>query len=248
MQDQAWRRVIKDEVAEVPSEPASCALLRAFEPLVAARRADAPYVIAQLGLSLDGRIATESGESRYINGTDALEHLHRIRALTDAVIVGAGTVEADDPQLNVRHCAGSDPARVVIDPNGRISAQAKVWADTGARRIVIGGADELPDGVERLCISGDDDGLPVTTIMAQLAGIGLRRVLVEGGADTLGRFLAAGAVDSLHLLYGRVIIGSGKPGLVLPPIDSLDDAARPRTDTHVFDDGDVLVACHFDRS
>jgi riboflavin-specific deaminase-like protein len=247
MQDLAWKRGAKDEVGKSRAKSAADALHRALAPLIAARRDKTPYVVGQLGLSLDGRIATESGESRYINGTDALHHLHRIRALTDAVIVGAGTVDADDPKLTVRHCAGADPARVVIDPNGRIPRDAKVWADTGARRIVIGGASHLPDGVERLHVDGAGDGLSVNSILSRLASLGLRRVLVEGGADTLGRFLAAGAIDGLHLLYGQVILGSGKPGLALPPITSLADAARPRTDTHVFPDGDFLVACHFDR-
>ena len=81
---------------------------------------DRPFVVAQLGQSLDGRIATVTGESRYINGSAALDHLHRLRAEVDAVVVGAGTIVADDPLLTVRRVAGKSPARVVIDPSGRI--------------------------------------------------------------------------------------------------------------------------------
>ncbi|TDL87754.1 RibD family protein [Meridianimarinicoccus aquatilis] len=235
--------MIDETAPTLPVGESSSALHRAFGPLLEARRKGRPHIIGQLGLSLDGRIATESGESRYINGTEALHHLHRIRALVDAVIVGAGTVEADDPQLTVRHCDGRDPARVVIDPNGRIGRGAKIWSASGARRIVLGGAADLPDGVEKIAVPKGP--LTAKRIIGHLADQGLHRVLVEGGADTLGRFLAEGAVDSLHLLYGRVIIGSGKAGLTLPPLASLDDAPRPHTDTHVFDDGDFLVACRF---
>jgi len=215
----------------------------ALAPLVEARAADTPCLLAQLGLSLDGRIATSSGDSCYINGRDALRHLHRIRALVDAVVVGAGTVRTDDPQLTVRHCAGRHPARVVIDPGGTVGPGARVWADTGATRLVVGGAGDLPEGVERLPVATGGGEVPVGRIVDALAARGLRRLLVEGGADTLGRFMAAGVVDHLHLLYGRVIIGSGQTGINLPPIASLDAAHRPATRTVMFPDGDFLVAC-----
>jgi diaminohydroxyphosphoribosylaminopyrimidine deaminase/5-amino-6-(5-phosphoribosylamino)uracil reductase len=81
---------------------------------------DRPFVVAQIGQSLDGRIATSSGESRDISGAAALDHLHRIRAHVDAVVVGRGTIVADDPKLTVRRIEGKNPARVVIDPSGRL--------------------------------------------------------------------------------------------------------------------------------
>ena len=78
-----------------------------------------PVVVAQLGQSLDGRIATATGASKYISGFEALKHLHRLRAEVDAVLIGVGTLIADDPALTVRHVEGEHPVRVVIDPNGR---------------------------------------------------------------------------------------------------------------------------------
>lgn len=241
MQDVAWKRAWGPEARAV-SDVVRAGLRPAFEQLLNARETGATCVVGQLGLSLDGRIATQSGDSCYINGHDALQHLHRVRALVDAVVVGAGTVRADDPQLTVRHCEGPDPARVVIDPSGSIPADARVWADTGCRRIVIGGADELPDGVERIAAPRGD--VAVDDILGRLEALGLRRILVEGGADTLARFMIADRVDCLHLLYGRVIIGSGKAGLNLPPIASLKDAYRPETSTHIFPDGDFLISCN----
>jgi diaminohydroxyphosphoribosylaminopyrimidine deaminase / 5-amino-6-(5-phosphoribosylamino)uracil reductase len=91
--------------------------------------ADRPFVVAQLGQSLDGRIATPTGESRWINRHAALTHVHQVRATVDAVMVGIGTVAADDPILNVRHVEGRNPARVVIDPSGRMSHKARSAAD-----------------------------------------------------------------------------------------------------------------------
>src|SRR5579871_1800085 len=105
------------------------------------RAAGQPFVVGQIGQSLDGRIATAGGHSHYINGAAAIVHLHRLRALVDAVVIGVGTAIADDPQLTVRHAAtGADtpqPARVIIDLNGRLPENAKCLRDDGARRIVI---------------------------------------------------------------------------------------------------------------
>ncbi|MEM9139635.1 MAG: RibD family protein, partial [Pseudomonadota bacterium] len=91
-----------------------------------------PIVIGQLGQSLDGRIATPTGASKYINGQEALRHLHHIRAHVDAIVVGVGTAIADDPQLTTRHVAGRNPARVVIDPRGRMPGGLTMLSDGAA--------------------------------------------------------------------------------------------------------------------
>ena len=101
-------------------------------------------VVAQMGQSIDGRIATESGHSKYINGDAGLDHLHRLRALVDAVVVGVGTAIADDPLLTVRRVAGPSPARVVIDPRGRLPVSSRLLAEDGVRRIVMVGRDATP--------------------------------------------------------------------------------------------------------
>lgn len=215
----------------------------------------APFVVAQLGQSLDGRIATETGDSRWINGDGALDHLHRLRAAVDAVVVGAGTVRADDPQLNVRRCDGRNPARVVIDPSDRLPDTGRWLTDDGARRIVIVAEGRAPrdqagatasqvGGVERLVLPADADGqIAPRSIIAALADAGLRRVLIEGGARTISQFIDADMVDRLHLLVGSVIIGSGIPGLAMAPVARLADARRPQTHVITFADGDVLFDC-----
>lgn len=206
---------------------------------------DRPFVVAQLGQSLDGRIATLSGESRWINKDAALDHVHRIRAAVDAVVVGIGTVVADDPLLNVRRVAGRNPARIVIDPSGRLPPTARcLAAGDGVRRLVVRSAGApLPEGVEELHLERGPNGLDPVAIVAALWCRGLRSFLVEGGARTVSAFLDAGAVDRLHVLVAPVILGSGKPGLSLAPIARLADAHRPTADIHVLDDGDVLFDC-----
>ncbi len=214
-----------------------------FLPFARARE-DRPFVVAQLGQSLDGRIATITGESQWINQTPALNHLHRLRALVDAVVVGIGTAEADDPSLTVRRVPGRNPARVVIDPHGRLSKTARCLADDGCERVVIGPKrGDLPAGVASLSLAPAGRRFCPNAIAHCLFAQGYKRILVEGGACTVSRFIEAAAVDRLHLLVAPVILGSGKPGLDLSPIHSLDDAIRPPVQAYPLDDGEVLFDC-----
>jgi riboflavin-specific deaminase-like protein len=209
-----------------------------------------PLVIAQLGQSLDGRIATISGESRWINGGCALDHLHRLRAAVDAVVIGAGTALADDPLLTVRRAPGRSPARVVIDPTGRAPASLRCFRDDGSRRVSLRAADapSAEGGVETLRVArGDNGAIAPLAIVAALAATGFPRLLIEGGARTVSAFIDAGAVDRLHVLVAPTIIGSGRIGLDLAPEPRLAAALRPATRIHLFEDGDVLFDCDLRR-
>src|SRR5207245_1441303 len=95
---------------------------------------------------LDGQIATASGASRYVTGPQNILHMHRLRALCDAVIVGAGTVEADDPQLTTRLVAGDSPVRVVIDPGLRIARDRQIFRDRSARTLVVCDRERAANG------------------------------------------------------------------------------------------------------
>jgi diaminohydroxyphosphoribosylaminopyrimidine deaminase / 5-amino-6-(5-phosphoribosylamino)uracil reductase len=215
-----------------------------FEPIQSGV-VDDLVVIGQFGQSLDGRVATESGHSHYINGADGLAHLHRLRAVVDAVVVGIGTALADDPQLTVRRVAGPNPARVVIDPHGRLPTTARLLAADGARRLVVlaeGGRSALPDDVERLTLPAQGGAIAPAAILARLAACGFRRILIEGGANTVSRFLVAGCLDRLHVVVAPMILGTGKPSFTLPPIDRVDRALRPPMRTHILGD-EVLFDC-----
>jgi len=206
---------------------------------------DGIVVIGQIGQSLDGRIATESGHSKYINGPAGLDHLHRLRALVDAVVIGVGTAIADDPQLTVRRVAGRHPARVVIDPRGRLGNHAQVFSEDGVARLLMvaeGTQVAPPRGVEIVPLPGPDGRLRPTDILAALTARGMRRVLIEGGADTVSRFLASGCLDRLHVVVAPIILGAGRPGIVLPPIERADQALRVPVRTHRIDD-EVLFDC-----
>lgn len=206
---------------------------------------DGLVVVGQFGQSLDGRVATESGHSHYINGAQGLAHLHRLRALVDVVVVGVGTALADDPQLTVRHVTGPNPARVVIDPRGRIAACARLFGCDGTRRLVVtaqGAGAELPADVERVVLPAPDGTIAPSTILAALAERGFRRMLIEGGSHTVSRFIAAGCLDRLHIVVAPIILGAGRGGVSLAPVAHCDDALRPPMRLHQLG-GEVLFDC-----
>lgn len=202
-----------------------------FAPLCQAQK---QFVIGQLGQSIDGRIATVTGDSNYVSCSEALIHLHRLRALCDAVVVGVGTAVADNPQLTVRHVSGRHPARIVIDPYGRMPRDSTLFQDNSARRIVITRTDahaRYPEGVECFQLQPDAKGrLSCAEIRYALREF--RCILVEGGAWTLSRFIELKMIDRLHLMIAPLIIGSGPRGLQLPAIDYLAQAIRPDVTWH----------------
>jgi diaminohydroxyphosphoribosylaminopyrimidine deaminase / 5-amino-6-(5-phosphoribosylamino)uracil reductase len=214
-------------------------LLNRYLPLLAPQ-----LVIGQLGQSLDGRIATANGHSHYVTGPESLLHLHRLRALVDAVVVGAGTVLADDPQLTVRHCPGPNPLRVVLDPLRKLPPHRRLFCDGQAPTLVLAAVPAavpatapapVPVPVPAanraetalLSVADDGSGFAPAEVLSLLAARGAHRILVEGGGITVSRFLAAGALDRLHVVVAPMLIGSGRPGLSLPAIAHLDQALRP---------------------
>ncbi len=211
-------------------EPAEAAreLLELYLPVLVP---DA-VVIGQLGQSLDGRIATESGASHFVTGPEDIERLHRLRALVDAVVVGAGTVAADDPRLSVRKVPGRDPVRVVIDPDGRLDPALRVFSQGAARTITVRRAPSPAsagawDGDVLWLPCAEAAGLDLEELLRSLRSEGLARILVEGGGITVSRFLQAGLLDRLYITVAPLLIGSGRPSLTLDPIVSLDRAIRP---------------------
>ena len=202
-------------------------------------------LVGQCGQSIDARIATATGHSHYINGEAGLAHLHRLRALVDAVVIGVGTAIADDPQLTVRRVVGPSPARVIVDPKGRLPRSARVLAADNVRRLVITTVDtpsRLPPDVEVVQLARGDGELAPVAIVQALATRGFRRILIEGGADTVSRFLAAGCLDRLHVMVAPIILGSGRPSLALPPVTRVEQAMRAPIRAHVLG-SDVLLDC-----
>ena len=204
-----------------PCSAASAAYFDVCKPLLDARLAHArqadapPWVLAQLGQSMDGCVATAAGDSYFVTGAQSLLHLHRLRALCDAVLVGAGTVAIDDPQLTTRRVPGPHPVRVVLDPAARLDGRARVFSDGQAPTLWLCDAHHAAVARARLAaarpaVEGAAEVLAVPGLLdpadgahslhparavAALAERGLRLLFVEGGGVTVSRFLAADALD-----------------------------------------------------
>ena len=201
-------------------------LLRLYAPL----KARQVLRVAQMGQSLDGRIATENGHSQFVTGSDDILHLHRLRALVDAVIVGPGTVLADDPQLTVRRVSGDNPVRVVLDPRDTLPAGRKVFQDQRSETLLCHGGEpvgEIPAHVRRVALPVSDGVFDPSAIVAALARRGLHRLLIEGGGRTVSRFLTAGQLTDLSVTVAPMLIGPGIPAFTLPAISDLAQALRP---------------------
>jgi riboflavin-specific deaminase-like protein len=216
----------------------------AFDELYGTLRdaAAIPVTVAHLGQSLDGFIATRSGDSRFVTGRANLVHLHRMRSLCDAVVVGAGTVAFDDPQLTTRLVPGPNPLRVVIDPQRTLGAHYRLFTDGAAPTLVACGLSRLgkrapgpgiPGGTMRhgraelLGVGETGTGLDLAALLAALRLRGLARIFIEGGGQTVSSFLTAGLVDRLQIAVAPFLIGDGRPAIRLPPPAQLGDCARP---------------------
>ena len=207
-------------------------------------------VFGHMGQSLDAQIATSSGASRYVTGPENIQHMHRLRALCDAVVVGASTVERDDPQLTTRLVSGRNPTRVVIDPQLRLPAERRVFQDEAAPTLVVcadghKGRRRRVGHAEVVEVAANDGVMPPGAIVEALRERGLGRVFVEGGGVTVSRFIEARALARLHVTICPIFIGRGRPGISLPAIDDLGDALRPQARRFDFGD-DVLFDCRLE--
>jgi diaminohydroxyphosphoribosylaminopyrimidine deaminase / 5-amino-6-(5-phosphoribosylamino)uracil reductase len=186
-----------------------------------------PFVVAKAAMTLDGRIALPSGESRWITGVRARRVAHRLRAQCGAVLVGRSTVQFDDPELTVRlPGVRTQPVRVVLDPNAVLSGNERVFQGPGQ---VVWAVRTAKDP-RQLVVPAGDAGLDLSRLLAHLGQAGTRGVLVEGGAITLQSFLAAGLVDRLELMVAPKIFGAGPAWIEGALAKSLAQVPRCRID------------------
>ena len=242
----AWRPVAGWE-SRLPPLDARSELLNLYLPICSATRAR-PVTVGHLGQSLDGFIATPSGDSQSVTGSDNIVHLHRMRALCDAIVVGAGTVAADDPQLTTRHVPGPNPLRVVFDPGRRLMPTFRLFTDREVPTLYICESSRVSPGESRMghaVIVGIDSGPPgdeAAQVLRLLRARGCARVFVEGGGVTVSAFLEANLLDRLQIAIAPVLIGDGRPAVRLTPQAHLRDCRRPGY--RVFRmGGDVLFDC-----
>jgi diaminohydroxyphosphoribosylaminopyrimidine deaminase/5-amino-6-(5-phosphoribosylamino)uracil reductase len=231
----------------LPADHPQHALIDLYLPICGAS-STAPMTVGHLGQSLDGFIATRAGDSQFVTGPENILHLHRMRALSDAVVVGAGTVAADDPLLTTRQVSGPNPLRVVFDPGRRLDPHYRIFSDAETPTLYACGKRHVADGEARfgaadiLPLACVGDTSPVGELLAALRARGCARVFVEGGGVTVSAFLEAGLLDRLQMAVAPLIVGSGIPAIRLEPKDVLSDCQRPAY--RVFRmGGDVLFDC-----
>jgi diaminohydroxyphosphoribosylaminopyrimidine deaminase / 5-amino-6-(5-phosphoribosylamino)uracil reductase len=178
-----------------------------------------PTITVSYAQTLDGRLATASGSSRWISAPESLRFAHKLRAEHDAVAVGAGTACKDDPRLTVRLVPGDDPLRVVVDSSLRTPLSAAVLANGAAKGTVLAVTERAPDerceealslGATVLRLPADAAGrVDLHALLSELHSLGVRSVMVEGGAALITSFLCERLVDRLAVCIAPKILGSG---------------------------------------
>ncbi|PHK96288.1 riboflavin biosynthesis protein RibD [Pseudoroseomonas rhizosphaerae] len=229
--DPDWDALLRQRAAG-GAAPEGSPYAALFAPLLAPPTApDGCIVLGRLAQTLDGRIATASGSSQWIGGAGDITHTHRLRALCDAVVIGAGTVRHDDPRLTTRAVPGPSPVRVVLDTNRRLGTGYGLFAPGGPPTLLVcaedAGGTATHGAAEVLrAPRAPIGGLDLCALLPMLAARGLRRIFVEGGGLTVSRFLAAGCLDRLHMTVAPVLLGSGIPAFTLPEAARIADGLR----------------------
>lgn len=198
-----------------------------------------PFVTLKLATSLDGRIATAAGESRWITGPAARAEVHRLRAAHDGILVGVETALADDPELTARGepPPARQPLRIVLDSRLRLSPACRLAQTTGQGPVLVLAATDADParraaleavGVRVLLISRTPHGVDLAAALAHLSGVaGVRRLFVEGGGHVAASFLTLDAVDALEWFRAPLVLGgAGRPAIAALPDGPL--AAAPR--------------------
>jgi diaminohydroxyphosphoribosylaminopyrimidine deaminase/5-amino-6-(5-phosphoribosylamino)uracil reductase len=216
-------------------------------------RTGRPFVALKLAMSLDGKIATRTGDSRWITGPEARRRAHELRRRHAAVLVGVNTVLADDPRLTVREVEGPQPLRIVLDSRGRIPLSARVLSgDAGT--VIAAGEGIAPDKLEALRAKGAEvwrlpaaaGRVDIAALLARLGERGVDSVLVEGGGEVAWSFLSRGLVHKLYLFYGPVVIGGREaiPAVGGEGVPQLAAAPRFRFGTVERLGADLLVTAY----
>lgn len=212
-----------------------------------------PFVTLKLASSLDGRIATTTGESRWITGPLARKRVHGLRALNDAVMVGRRTIERDDPELTVRLVRGRDPARIVLDSALLTASSARVYEGVkeGKARLFFFVTSRAASsrikkaresGAEVIRVASSGQGVSIKSVLRELGKREITSVLVEGGGELAASLIGAGLVDKCVIFYGPVIIGGdGKPSVASIGVKGIGKAPRlERVAARALDGGVVI--------
>ena len=209
-----------------------------------------PFVSLKLAQTLDGKIATANGLSKWITGPQAREHVHMLRSRYDAVLTGSATVLTDDPLLTVRHCEGRNPLRVVLDGDLQLSEAANVF--NGEARTLVFASGKRADPVKRDClekkgievafVNEHDTGLDLQEVMCILYAKDILSVFVEAGARLSGSMMQARLVDKMYMYVAPKIFGGDGLSAFAPlGVDVPDRAFGLRFEPPCFFGNDILL-------
>jgi 5-amino-6-(5-phosphoribosylamino)uracil reductase/diaminohydroxyphosphoribosylaminopyrimidine deaminase/5-amino-6-(5-phosphoribosylamino)uracil reductase len=234
----------------LPADAAMLTLLRVYVPVLlgdsAARGRGGVFVVGHVTQTLDGRIACANRTPQWIGNAADHRHAHRMRALCDAVMVGASAALGDDPRLTVRDVPGPQPRRIVLSGNGsvlRTRRRLHLFTDHGCEVVTRANVREpAPDGARRIDIDAPCGGVPPAAILTELAARGVHSIYLEGGARTLSSFLAEDKLDLLQVHIAPIVLGSGLTSFDLPEVATLHKA-HAFAMQHAMLDGDVLLSC-----
>jgi diaminohydroxyphosphoribosylaminopyrimidine deaminase / 5-amino-6-(5-phosphoribosylamino)uracil reductase len=196
-----------------------------------------PFVTVKYAQSLDGRIATATGDSQWISSPESLRFVHKLRSEHDAILAGIGTVLKDDPRLTTRLVKGRDPLRVIVDSRLRIPLKARVLSEGAARHTLIFATEKAARaralkleglGAQVLTVPAEpgQSNVSLAALLARLRERGIRSVVVEGGAKIITSLLEGRLVDRLVIIIAPKIIGRGTEAINELGIKRLSDAIR----------------------
>ncbi|MEO6597907.1 MAG: RibD family protein [Planctomycetota bacterium] len=234
-----------------PIDAATLSLASVYLPILlgaaAARAASRTFVVGHVTQSLDGRIACANGQSQWIGNDADLSHTHRMRALVDGVLVGAGTALTDDPRLTVRHVNGPDPRRIVLSGSGRVLRSERplqLFSPPGCDVVLAAGVDtpSRGDATKLVKVRGSGSALAPRAVLDALHARGMHSLYLEGGSITLSSFLQANCIDLLQIHIAAMVLGSGVSSFSLPTVDHVKHGVQ-FVMQHTMLDGHVLLSC-----
>ena len=183
-----------------------------------------PYIFGHLAQTLDGYIATESGESRYISSIDNLEHLHMLRAISDVVLVGSNTVKFDNPKLTTRLVKGPNPMRVVIDKNDTIKNSCNLLKNKDRKGFKIVSDKLKPNDENIFLLPLKKDEFRIVDIISLLKSLGNKIIFIEGGGNIISHFYRKKFLNRLHLCISPILIGRGINSFIIDKDVKINEA------------------------
>ena len=201
-------------------------------------RKNKKLVIAQIGQSIDGRIALNNGNSHYINNPKSIIYLHCLRSISDAIIVGSNTIKKDDPLLTTRKIKGTNPKRIIIDGSLSLNNKYKIFND-GNENIIFTKSNKNIRLNNSTIIRLKEKNF-TKNLITQIKKLKYKNILVEGGSKTISELINNKYIDILQFMIAPILIGSGINSLNLKEISNLNKAIRPK---HNFNelDNEIIV-------